>query len=192
MDKYQIGSIYTNKKNKIDYKIVEKEESSSIVPELAGKLRLVQLPETEGAESKWILSETLRKTYSLRTEPKVVEAWHREQAGVIDGICVDCEKFYECSIREAAEIERHSHIVECGRFMEAKPKVVEAKQSISLYPTCTVNVTGFATKEEAKAFIKQARETYLKASHFQVEPANKLLVQQGLLRQVREWRYIGQ
>ena len=43
---------------------------------------------------------------------------HREQPGVTDGVCVDCERFYYCSIREAAETERHSHVVECGQFVE--------------------------------------------------------------------------
>jgi len=46
--------------------------------------------------------------------------WHKEIPKAIDGICVDCKKFYECFIREAAENERNSHVVECGQFEESR------------------------------------------------------------------------
>jgi len=159
MDKYQIGSIYTNKRNKIDYKIVEKEEENSIVPELAGKLRLIQLPETEGAESHWIKLKTLKKTYSLKAEPKIVEE--------------ETQAFKETEAR-------------------AFVKAAKVLLSISPYPTYTASITGFRTKEDAQAYIKDAKTTLPKTSHFQVEPANKPLVQQGFPWQVREWRYIEQ
>jgi len=44
---------------------------------------------------------------------------HREEEKAIDGICVDCQCFYECHIRESTE-ERDKHITECGQFKVAE------------------------------------------------------------------------
>lgn len=38
---------------------------------------------------------------------------HRERRGLIDGICVDCKKFYECNVRENAEA-RGNTVTECN------------------------------------------------------------------------------
>jgi len=43
---------------------------------------------------------------------------HREAPRIENGVCVDCKKFYECSIRETAEWERDSHVVECSGLEE--------------------------------------------------------------------------
>jgi len=45
-------------------------------------------------------------------------ATHKEEIGVVDGVCVDCEKIYYCAIKEAAENERTSHVTECSQFIE--------------------------------------------------------------------------
>lgn len=41
--------------------------------------------------------------------------WHTEEPWAVDEICADCERYYYCSIREAAE-RRENHVVECGQF----------------------------------------------------------------------------
>ena len=50
---------------------------------------------------------------------------HREEEGIVDGICVDCVKIYDCCVRLNAEQVRGNHIIECSRFIEDTEGITE-------------------------------------------------------------------